>query len=97
MFSCSSEKERMETVKSLAKEDLIIQLQLPEGTAFNEKDFVITEVPDYEGIGESYRVNVEITSEDTDGNKVVKTHTLTYAKIGEKGLSPDDYELKSFD
>ncbi|WP_147437265.1 hypothetical protein [Ulvibacter antarcticus] len=97
VFSCSSEKEQMETVRALAKQDLITFLQLPEGTIFNDKDFAITEVPEIEGIGITYVVKIGISSQDRDGNTNVKTHKLEYAKIGEKGLSPDDYELTSFD
>ena len=38
-----------------------------------------------------------IKSQDTDGNIVLKNHTLEYVKIGEGGIDPSDYELKSFD
>tara|TARA_R110002072_G_scaffold261258_3_gene419996 strand:- start:1464 stop:1796 length:333 start_codon:yes stop_codon:yes gene_type:complete len=97
-IACSTEKEQMETVRTLAKEDLITQLQLPEGTKFNENDIVITEkASDLEEIGATYIVTATVVSQDASGAEVVTTHTLEYVKIGEGGLSPDDYELKSFD
>ncbi len=97
LLSCSTEKEQMETVRDLAKQDLMIQLNLPEGTSFNDKEIVVTEGTELEGIGSTYIVKVTISSEDSNGNTIKKTHTLEYSKIAEGGLSPEDYELKSFD
>ena len=88
----------METVRNLAKWDIITFLQLPEGTSFTDKDISITEkAPEIGEIGVTYVVKVEVVSQDKDGNKKSETHTLEYIKIGEQGLSEADYELKSFD
>jgi hypothetical protein len=88
----------METVRNLAKVDVINFLKLPEGTSFTDKDISITEKAAEIGeIGVTYVVKVAVISQDKDGNKKSQTHTLEYIKIGEKGLSEADYELKSFD
>ena len=98
LFACSTEKEQMETVRNLAVKDMIIQLQLPEGTKFNDEDIVVSEpVSDIEELGAIYVVNVTIKSQDASGAYVLKTHKLEYVKIGKGGLDPSDYELKSFD
>ena len=98
LVGCSTEKEQMETVRQLAMKDMIIQLQLPEGTKFNTEDIVVSEpVSDIEELGAIYVVNVTIKSQDATGAFVLKTHKLEYVKIGEGGLDPSDYELKSFD
>lgn len=96
-FACSTEEKQLETVRALAIKDLQIQLQLPEGTKFDQKDIKVSEKEsDIESIESVYVVTFNIKSQDREGNEVVKTHTLEYEKIGEGGLSPDDYELKSF-
>ena len=88
----------METVRNLAVKDMIIQLQLPEGTKFNDKDIVVSEpVSDLEELGAIYVVNVSIKSQDASGAFVLNTHKLEYVKIGKGGLDSSDYELKSFD
>ena len=88
----------METVRKLAVKDMIIQLKLPEGTKFNTEDIVVSEpVTDIEELGAIYVVKVTIKSQDANGDFVFTTHTLEYVKIGEGGLDPSDYELKSFD
>ncbi len=97
-LACSTEKEQMQTVRNLAKEDLITQLQLPQGTKFSDNDIVITEKGTaLEEMGATYIVTAKIVSQDAAGNEVISTHTLEYVKVGEGGLSPNDYELKSFD
>jgi hypothetical protein len=98
LIACSSEKEQMETIRNLAINDIKIQLQLPEGTNFNTEDIVVSEpITDVEELGEIFVVKFSIKSQDTDGNIVLKNHTLEYVKIGEGGIDPSDYELKSFD
>jgi hypothetical protein len=98
LIACSSEKEQMETIRNLAVNDIKIQLQLPEGTKFNTQDIIVSEpISDVEELGEIFIVKFAIKSQDTDGNIVLKNHTLEYVKIGEGGLDPSDYELKSFD
>ena len=41
--SCTSNEQQMKTVIERAKDDLKIQLQLPEGTKFKDSDFTIEE------------------------------------------------------
>jgi hypothetical protein len=87
----------METIRSLAINDIKIQLQLPEGTKFNTEDITVSEpISDAEELGEIFVVTFAIKYQNTDGNIVLKNHTLEYVKIGEGGLEPSDYELKSF-
>ena len=98
LLACSSEEKKMETVRELAKKDLITQLQLPEGTTFNNEAIQVSETASaLERIDATYTVIFTINSQDSSGNPVTKKHTLTYAKIGEGGLSPEDYELTAFD
>ena len=98
VIACSSEKEQMETIRNLAVNDIKIQLQLPEGTKFNTEDIIVSEpISDAEELGEIFVVKFAIKSQDTDGNIVLNNHSLEYVKIGEGGLDPSDYELKSFD
>lgn len=98
LFSCSSEKKQMEIIRDMAQNDVQRLLELPEGTLFENKQIKISKSPnDEEDFGTTYVVKVRIHSEDKDGNMNIKTHILEYTKIGETGLSPDDYELKSFD
>ena len=98
LIACSSEKEQMETIRNLAINDIKIQLQLPEGTKFKTEDIIVSEaIRDAEELGDIFVVTFAIKYQDTDGNIVLKNHTLEYVKIGEGGLEPSDYELKSFD
>ncbi|MCH2488521.1 MAG: hypothetical protein MK211_00100 [Flavobacteriales bacterium] len=98
LLACSSEEKKMETVRELAKKDLITQLQLPEGTTFNDEEIQVSEkASDLEKVDATYTVIFTINSQDAAGNPVTQKHTLTYAKIGEGGLNPDDYELTAFD
>jgi hypothetical protein len=98
LIACSSEKEQMETIRNLAVNDIQIQLQLPEGTKFNTEDIIVSEpISDVEEFGEIFVVTFAIKSQDVDGDFVLKNHKLEYVKIGEGGLDPSDYELKSFD
>jgi hypothetical protein len=98
LIACSTEKEQLETLRILAKNDVITQLDLPEGTKFNDTDIVVDkQASDLEDIAMVYVVKVTIKSQDQNGNEVLKTHTLKYQKIGEGGLDPNDYELTSFD
>jgi hypothetical protein len=97
-LACSTEKEQQKTVIDLAKKDLMIQLQLPEGTKFNDDDLLITEETKSDA-GEitTYIVEATVKSQDQDGKEILKTYKLQYEKIGEGGLDPNDYELISFD
>ena len=98
IVSCSTEGKQEEVVRELAKKDAIEKLQLPQGTTFNDENFEITETEKGEGsLGITYLVKVTVKSQDKDGNEIVKIHTFTYKKIGEGGLSPQDYELISFE
>jgi len=98
VIACSSEKEQMETIRNLAVNDMKIQLQLPEGTKFNTDDiFVSDPIMDTEELGEIFVVKFALKSQDTDGNIVLKNHTLEYVKIAEGVIDASDYALKSFD
>ena len=98
LIACSSEREQMETILNLAVNDIKIQLQLPEGTKFNTEDIDVSEpITDVEELGEIFRVKISIKSQDANGNFIFKSHILEYVKIGEGGLNPSDFELKSFD
>ena len=76
----------------------MIQLQLPEGTKFNDDDILITEETKSDA-GEItiYIVEATVKSQNQDGKEVLKTYKLHYEKIGEGGLDPNDYELTSFE
>lgn len=88
----------METIRELAVKGIITQLQLPEGTKFNDANIIVSEkVSDIEELGATYVVKVTIKSQDKQENEILKNYILEYAKIGEIGLSPLDYELISFD
>lgn len=96
-LSCDTDKQQMETLKERAQDDLITQLQLPEGTVFNDDSFSVNEEEsDLEGVHAVYTINVTVKSQDKTGNEINKTYTLEYEKVGEGGLDPNDYELKSF-
>lgn len=98
VVSCSTENKQQDIVRELAKKDAIEKLQLPEGTQFNNDNVEVTETSKGEGsIGITYLVKVTIKSQDRDGKEIIKTHTFNYKKTGEGGLSPEDYELLSFE
>lgn len=98
IVSCSTEGKQEEVVRELAKKDAIEKLQLPEGTTFNNESIEVTEAESGEAfVGVSYLVKVTVKSQDREGNEIIKTHTFNYKKIGEGGLSPQDYELISFE
>lgn len=98
IVSCSTEKDQEQVVRELAKKDIIEKLQLPEGTKFNDENIEVAETSEGEGIfGVSYLIKITIKSQDSNGNEIVKTHSMTYKKIGESGLAPEDYELTSFE
>ena len=98
ILACSTEKRQMETVRDLAVKDIITQLQLPEGTKFNDANLIVTEKASaIEEMAATYVVKVAIKSQDEHGIEIVKNHILEYVKIGKSGLSPTDYELISFD
>lgn len=88
----------MQTIRDLATHDFIEKLHLPEATKFNHEDIIVSEKgTKLENLGATYAVRITVTSQDHLGRKVFNTHTLTYTKIGEGGLSPHDYQLKSFE
>ncbi|MEM0517291.1 MULTISPECIES: hypothetical protein [Aequorivita] len=96
--SCSTQDKQEGVIRELAKKDAIEKLQLPEGTKFSDENIDVTETADGEGaIGVTYLVKITVKSQDRDGNEIVKTHTFNYKKIGEGGLSEQDYELTSFE
>lgn len=98
VVSCATEGKQEDVVRELSKKDAIEKLQLPEGTSFNNENIEVTETEAGEGsIGVSYLVKITIKSQDREGNEIVKVHTMNYKKTGEGGLSPDDYELVSFE
>ncbi|AFL79771.1 hypothetical protein Aeqsu_0249 [Aequorivita sublithincola DSM 14238] len=98
VVSCSTEGKQEDVVRELSKKDAIEKLQLPEGTSFNNENIEVTEMETGEAsIGTSYLVKITIKSQDREGNEIVKVHTMTYKKTGEGGLSPEDYELVSFE
>ena len=96
IVSCSTEGKQEEVVRELAKKDAIEKLQLPEGTKFIDENIELTETGEA-SIGISYIVKVTVKSQDKDGTEILKTYTLKYKKVGEGGLSPNDYELTSFE
>ncbi|MCW8981035.1 hypothetical protein [Altibacter sp.] len=97
LVGCSSEKQQMETLRTLAIQDLSTQLQLPEGTVFHKETIEISEAKDVAEIEARYIVTCTIQSQSADGNEETRIYTLTYQKIGEGGLDPADYELISFE
>ena|SRR5690606_19417249 len=98
IVSCSTENKQEEVVRELAKKDIVEKLQLPEGTKFNDENIEVKETPASEGsLGVTYLIKITIKSQDKDGNEIVKTHTMNYKKVGEGGLSAEDYELTSFE
>jgi len=98
IFSCSTGVKQTDVVRDLAVQDLKTQLQLPEETKFNTKEVEIHETEtDLEGIGSRYEVKFSVKSQDELGKEIVTNYKLTYVKISEGGLSPNDYELVSFD
>jgi len=81
-------------VRDLAKKDIMEKLSLPEGTQFNDEDFVVTPITsEDEKLDTSYLVKVTVKSQDREGNDVIKTHTLLYEKRGENSK---EYELATF-
>lgn len=98
LVACSTENKQIETVKDLAKKDVIEKLQLPEGTVFEDKDIEVTESKGgVENLGAIYVVKITIKSQDREGNFINKIYYLNYKKMKEGGLSPQDYELQSFE
>lgn len=98
IVSCSTENNQEVVIRELAKKDAIEKLQLPEGTMFNDENVEVTETETGEAnLGVTYLVKVTIKSQDRDGKEIIKTYTFNYKKIGEGGLSPQDYELTSFE
>ncbi len=98
IVACSTENKQEAVVRELAKKDAVEKLQLPEGTKFNNENVEVTETETGEAaIGISYLVKLTIKSQDSEGNEIIETHTMTYKKTGEGGLAPEDYELISFE
>jgi len=98
LVACSTDNKQEETLRARAIEDIMAKLELPEGTQFNDENIEVSEKStDVEGIDALYVVKVTVKSQDKEGNEVLKTYTLNYEKIGEGGLDPHDYELKSFE
>ncbi len=96
--ACSTENKQIEIVKDLAKKDVIEKFQLPEGTTFEDKDIEVTESKGgVENLGALYLVKITIKSENADGSENIETHFLTYKKVEEGSLAPQDYELQSFE
>ncbi len=98
IISCNTEKNQENTVRDLAKKDILEKLQLSEGTKFNDENIEVKEESfKGEGIETEYVVKITVKSQDKEGNEVVKTHTMHYKKIKDGGLAPEDYELTSFE
>ncbi|CAM3366195.1 hypothetical protein [Aequorivita lipolytica] len=98
IVACSTDNKQTEVVRELAKRDASEKLQLPEGTKFNDENIEVKETSNGEAsMGLTYLVKITVKSQDSEGNEVVKTHTMNYKKIGEDGLAPEDYELISFE
>jgi hypothetical protein len=98
IVSCSTENKQEEVVRELAKKNLVEKLQLPEGTKFSDENIEVKETSTGEAsLGVTYLIKITIKSQDSEGNEIVKTHTMNYKKIGEGGLAPEDYELISFE
>ncbi|MBK5213447.1 MAG: hypothetical protein JJE55_07290 [Flavobacteriaceae bacterium] len=98
IVACSTENKQEAVVRELAKKDAVEKLQLPEGTKFSNENVEVTETETGEAsIGISYLVKLTVKSQDSDGNEIIETHTMTYKKTGEGGLAPEDYELISFE
>lgn len=93
LFACASDKKDTETVRDMAVQEVKKQMNLPEGTTFNNENIEVTEeTSDAEGIETIYVVKISIKSQDQDGNEMVKTNTLRYEKADD-----DTYKLASFD
>lgn len=98
ILSCGTDVKQDEVIREMAKKEVIEKLQLPEGTKFSNENIEITETKnDQDLVDVIYLIKVTIKSQDSDGNDVVKTHTLNYKKTGGNGSVPEDYELVSFD
>ncbi len=98
IVSCSTENKQEEVVRELAKKDLVEKLQLPEGTKFSDENIEVKETGKGEAsLGVTYLIKITVKSQDSEGNKMVKTHTMNYKKTREGGLAPEDYELISFE
>ena len=63
------------------------------------RDNIVVSEPiiDAEELGEIFVVKFSLRSQDTDGNIVLKKHTLEYVKLAEGNIDASDYQLKSFD
>ncbi len=98
LVSCSTDNKQQQVIRELAKRDAIENLQLPEGTKFNDDNIEVIETENSDGaLGFTYLIKITVKSQDRDGNEVLKTHTMNYKKVGEGGMSPEDYELISFE
>ncbi len=96
IVACANETRNDDTVRELAKEDIIAEFNLPEGTKFNDEDIVITENKSGDApLGYTYIVKITVKSQDREGNEIIKVHTKEYKQIGEKGNSREDFELIS--
>lgn len=96
IVACSNETRNDDTVRELAKEDIIAEYNLPEGTKFDDEDIEITENKTGDApLGYTYIVKITVKSQDREGNEVIKTHVREYKQIGEKGNSREDFELIS--
>ncbi len=92
LFACASDKEDTRTVRDMAIQEVKSELNLPDGTTFNNENIEVTEEPsDTEGVETVYVVKISIKSQDKAGNEMVKTHTLRYEKA-----ENDTYKLASF-
>ena len=92
-FSCANEKQDMDSVRKMAKEDAIEKLGLPEGTKFDESTMEISETESIDGATETYIVKVSVKSQDAAGEEMVETYTMTY----KKPEGAKEYELQSFE
>ena len=93
LVACANDTKDTETVREMAVQEVTSQLNLPDGTTFNDENIEVTEkASDEEGIKTIYVVKVSIKSQDKDGNEIVKTHTLEYEKA-----ENNTYKLASFD
>jgi len=92
VFACASDKKDVQTVRDMAVQEVKKQMDLPEGTAFNNDNIEVTEqASDTEGVETIYVVKISVKSQDQDGNEMVKTHTLKYEKAED-----NTYKLASF-
>ncbi len=99
IVACSSDtKSDHDTVRELAKKDIIEKLDLPKGTEFSDESVELTTNPaDGDGPNVEYIVKVTVKSQDQSGSEVVKVHKMHYKKKAAAEAAKDQFELTFFE